>query len=235
MFGQTFELLDSIRVGFLFIMEVLLSADNAIVLALLARRLPPEQRRKALFIGIISSFIIRGVALFAISLLLRIAWIQILGSAYLFYLCFNHFYEEKKADSNLNPKYAGFWKTVLLIEANDLAFAVDSIIVAAAFINTIPYTGTVNPKLWIVFSGVFMGMLTVRYAAQLFSSLIERFPRMETIAFSMIAWIGIKLTINALHTYQVITGPFPALFDKIFWIGLLLLFLLGFTKRKPQG
>jgi YkoY family integral membrane protein len=216
-------------------MEILLSADNAIVLGLLARRLPSEQRRKALFIGVLSSFVIRGASLFAISLLLRTAWIQLLGGGYLLYLCLTHLYKQKKAaHTDALQKPAGFWKTVFLIELYDLAFAIDSTVVAAAFINTIPYTGTIHPKLWIVLAGALIGMIAVRYAAQLFSLLIESFPRMEKIAYLMIGWIGIKLTISALKTYQIITGPFPDIFDKVFWIVLMLLFLLGFTKRKSN-
>ncbi len=234
-FNQTFDLLDPARIGLLAVLEILLSADNAIVLGLLVRRLHEKQRRKALFIGLLSSFTIRGASLFAITLLMRAAWIQVLGGAYLLYLAFSHTYKNRKTTHIAIPEAAGFWKTVFLIELYDLAFAIDSVMVAAAFINNIPFIGTIHPKLWIVFSGTFIGMIAVRYAAQLFSSLIEKFPRMEKAAFFMIGWIGIKMILNALHSYRIITGSFPAIIESIFWVVLTLLFLLGFTKRKKHG
>ena len=80
MFGQTFETADLFRVAFLTFLEIVLSADNAVVLGLLASKLPEEKRQKALTAGLISSFVFRLAALFSLSLLLKFAWIQGLGA-----------------------------------------------------------------------------------------------------------------------------------------------------------
>ncbi len=222
MFGQTFDPLDLARIGALALLEILLSADNAIVLGLLVRRLPQNLRQKALFIGVISALVIRGAALFAVTLLLQAVWVQILGGAYLLYLSISHFRSKSASKTPAVPTASGFWKTVFLVELYDLAFAIDSIVVAVAFISSIPSSGAIHPKLWIVYTGAFIGLLFIRFAAKWFSSVIERFPRMETAAYLMIGWIGLKLILQILP-------------EPLYWIGLSSLFIFGFTKKKTHG
>lgn len=235
MFGQTFDLLDLARIGFLALLEILLSADNAIVLGILVRRLPEKLRKKALFIGLISSLVIRGAAFFAISLLFQATWIQFLGGLYLLYLCISHF----RSKTNMKPhgdisSTSGFWKTVILVELYDLAFAIDSVIVAVAFISEIPSFGQIHPKLWIVYVGAFIGMIVMRFAANWFSSLIDHFPRMERTSYFMIGWIGLKLTLSAMEAYHLLPSSLMSFFEPSFWIVLSLLFLAGFTKKKKN-
>ena len=224
MFGQTFELFDLLRVAFIAFLEIVLSADNAIILGLLVHKLPLEKRQKALTAGVVSSLLFRAIALFSLSFLLQFSWIQGLGAAYLLYLAIRHFF----FPSALGPKGSetSFWKTVLLIEGYDFLFAIDSMVVAVAFINSIPGTGPINPKLWVVYFGVLIGLIAIRFAAKLFSTLIEKRPLLERAAYLMIAWIGLKMGLNSLFHDL---GPW---FDSLFWVGLALLFLFGMSQRK---
>ncbi len=215
MFDQTFALSDIPRIFSLSFLELLLSADNAIVLGVISHSLPAPLRRKALFIGIASAFILRGAALFAIALLLESTWVQLLGGAYLCYLCIRYLSKKRKS-VEIKP-IRSFWKVVILIELLDLVFAIDSIVAGVAFIN-----GTFS-KLWIVYFGGMLGILGMRYAADLFATLIIRFPKLERSAYLMVGWIGIKLGM-ASFSYSL---PPP-----LFWAVIALLFLLGFFGRK---
>ncbi len=215
MIEQSFALSDIPRVFTLAFLEILLSADNAIVLGMLSRSLPPPLRRRALFIGIASSFILRAGALFGIALLLESIWFQLLGGAYLIYLSIRYLTKKRKS-SEIKP-IQSFWKVVLVIELLDVVFAIDSIVAGVAFIN-----GTFS-KLWIVYLGGMIGILGMRYAANLFSSLIDRFPSLERSAYLMVGWIGIKLGMSAFD------WPLPL---PLFWFVIAILFLLGFFKPK---
>jgi YkoY family integral membrane protein len=222
MFDQTFALSDLPKIAVLSFIEILLSADNAVVLGLLAHRLPEALRKKALYIGVFSAFFLRAIALLCIAFVIQYQWIQILGAAYLLYLSLRHFVKKKGAP--ITPAGGrSFWKTVILIELFDLAFAVDSIVAGIAFIGT-HETGGLHPKLWIVYIGGIIGLIGIRYASHLFSGLIHRFPRLETAAYLLIGWIGVKLAYNAF--------PLPLDLDPLFWIGTLLLLLFGFIKKK---
>ena len=223
--SQTFDLTDIPRVAALTFLEIILSADNAVVLGLLVHSLPPVARRKALSIGIFSAFILRAIALLAISILLTHPWLQLLGAAYLVYLAIQHFFKTPK--EQLVPTARSFWKTVLLIELFDLAFAIDSIVAGFAFIASgFPSEAPIHPKLWIVYVGGILGLTSIRYAANLFAGLIGKFPRLETSAYLMIGWIGLKLAVSAL------TPAISSSLEPIFWAILALFFLTGFIKRR---
>ncbi len=224
MFGQTFEYSDLARLGALAFIEMLLSADNAVVLGLLAHALPEKLRKKALFIGLASAFFLRAAALLAISFLIRYRWLQLIGAAYLIYIAIHHFLK-RRSKTILPPSAIGFWKTVLLIELFDVAFAIDSIIAGLVFIASTPSIGAaIHPKLWIVYTGGMIGLIGVRYAADLFSSLLTKFPRLESSAYLMVAWIGAKLALTA-------SVPIPGL-EPVFWAGLILLFAQGLFRRR---
>lgn len=219
--GQTFSLSDIPSLFFLAFLEIILSADNAIVLGMLSRTLHASMRRKALWIGVISAFFFRAGALLAVSWLLEAVWLQVLGGLYLLYLAVRHFFRRRKG--KLPADHFSFWKTVLLIELFDLAFAIDSILAGVAFIAA-PVQGKIPQKLWIVYFGGMLGLIAIRYAAELFSTLIEKFPRLDTSAYLMIGWIGIKL---------LIVRSVPQ-FEPLFWAILILIFLSSWvqTKRK---
>lgn len=206
--------------------EVFLSADNAVVLALLTYSLPIALRRRALYIGLLSAFFLRAAALFAASYILQSMWLEILGSAYLFYLVIDHFVRKRK--KHVTPaKTVSFWKIVFLIEFFDLAFALDSIIAGIAFIATpSPHPiGSFHPKLWIVYVGGMLGVVTIRYAADLFSRLIDRFQNLENSAYLLIGWIALKLLLEA--TIPQLPG-----FEVVFWLVFALILGGGFLKIK---
>lgn len=226
-FEQSFALSDIPKVFVLAFLEIALSADNAVVLGILTAKLPESLRGKALYIGSVSAFFIRALALLVLGFLIRYRWVQILGAIYLLYLAVRYFLKRKK-----EPYREGgsriFWKTVILIELFDVLFAIDSILAGVAFISSND-AKIFNSKIWIVYVGGMIGLLGIRFAAHKFSDLIEKFPRLEMCAHLMIGWIALRLI------YEIF--PHPAIFEPIFWVVLAGLFLFGLTKsgRKRYG
>lgn len=80
-----------------------------------------------------------------------------------------------------------FWKTVVVIELTDIAFAIDSILAALAL------AGSESNKLWIVITGGILGLIMMRCAAVYFICLIDKYPRFEVSAYLLVAVIGLKL------------------------------------------
>ena len=177
----------------LILIESLLSIDNAAVLATIVIDLPKRQRKRALRIGIIFAYIFRGLALFFASWLIKITWLKLAGGAYLLYLFFTFFYEKlfKKKDGETVRKrrhstIAGlsyFWSTVLMVELMDMTFSIDNVFAAVAYTHNI----------YLVYAGVFIGIVTMRIVAGYFVKLMERFPFLDTIAFVIIGILGARL------------------------------------------
>ena len=75
------------------VLEGLLATDNALVLAIMVKHLPEEERRRALFYGLAGAFIFRFGSLFVISFLIDVWQVQAIGAAYLLFMCFNHLFK----------------------------------------------------------------------------------------------------------------------------------------------
>jgi YkoY family integral membrane protein len=102
--GQRIELQDLAVVGLLIVLEGVLSIDNALVLGLLAKRLPPQERGKALSYGLIGAFVFRFIAIATASLLLRWTFVKFLGGAYLVYIAVKHLFFESKEEGEEHIK-----------------------------------------------------------------------------------------------------------------------------------
>jgi predicted tellurium resistance membrane protein TerC len=137
---------DLLTIALLVALEGLLSADNALVIAVMVLGLPKEQRRGALHYGLIGAFAFRIVATLLAIYLMQLVWVKLLGGLYLLYLTYSHFQGGKTAEERQTPPQAtpwlglsAFWATVIRVELVNLAFSIDSILVAVA----------VSPKRWV--------------------------------------------------------------------------------------
>src|SRR4029079_15064544 len=82
---------DFVTVALLVALEGLLSADNAMVLAILVLGLPKNQQRKALQYGLLGAFAFRAIAVLLAIYLIQLLWVKLVGAGYLLYLSYRHF------------------------------------------------------------------------------------------------------------------------------------------------
>lgn len=174
-------------IGTLIVLEGLLSADNALVLAVMVRHLPRKERKKALFYGIFGAYFFRFLVIGVGVTLIHIAWIKIVCGHYLLWIVFQNLLQKKEEEGEVQNKRMGFWRTVLTVELMDISFSFDSIM--AAF-------GVSNQE-WVLFLGGILGILMMRGVAHLFLVLIEKVPELETTAFVLIAIIALKMIVSA--------------------------------------
>jgi YkoY family integral membrane protein len=171
----------------LIIIEGLLSVDNALAIAAMASHLPGKQKYQALKWGIIGAYLFRGLCLAFAAYIIANPWLKIIGAAYLIHLMAAHFSGQENEDGDDDPdgggKQRGFWMTVLAIEFMDLSLSVDNVVAAVAL----------SPKLWVVCTGVFIGILALRFLAGVCIKLIEKFPILEHTAFLLIGYVGFIL------------------------------------------
>src|SRR6478735_11160082 len=102
-------------IGTLVLLEGLLSADNALVLAVMVKHLPPEQRKKALFYGLLGAYVFRFIAIGVGVFLIKLWWVKILGAAYLAWLAIKYFIDKRKAAQNEEEEAHGMNQKGLLI------------------------------------------------------------------------------------------------------------------------
>jgi YkoY family integral membrane protein len=220
---------DFLTIGLLVALEGLLSADNAMVLAVLVLGLPGEERKKALRYGIIGAFVFRTIATLLAVYLISLGWVKLAGAGYLLYLVYRHF-AGGGADERRTPPAAKssfgltpFWSVVVKVELTDIVFAIDSILVAVAM----------SPKTWVVVTGGLLGILTMRLVIGQLLSLVERYPALVDGAFVIIGWVAIKLFAEYLHSEGYIEYQIP----KVLSLGLIVvIFAVSyFYARKQEG
>lgn len=136
-----------------------------------------------------------------------------------------------------------FWSTVVLVEVMDMAFSIDNIFAAVAFVDKFP-----EPlKYFLVCAGVFVGILAMRFVAQAFVKLMEIYQFLESAAFIVITILGIKLLLSlyehyypesaasqflAGHTADILTS---VLTISIFFVPILTSRLFNYPKRGIRG
>lgn len=226
-------------------LEVVLSADNAVVMAVMVKGLKPEKQKKALFYGLLGAMILRFSALFVISLLVDMWYVQALGAVYLIYLAIKHFIPSRKQKkvSHTNEKEPSFWGTVIKVELSDIAFAIDSILAAAALVITLPNTHTFNIggmdgwKFIVMFLGGFVGLLCIRFAATRIVRWLGIYPVLEKAAFILVGWVGIKLAVLTLAHKDIAFLPlnFPESvgWQVTFW-GVMIVIIIGALIKVKQ-
>lgn len=187
----------------LIILESLLSIDNAAVLAVMVKHLPPKQQAKALKYGILGAFVFRGLCLFIASWLIKIVWLKIIGGLYLLYLVYNYYKqkaEKEEAEANntklpradkLSKHINLFWSTVILVEVMDIAFSIDNIFAAVAMTNNI----------YLIITGVCIGIVSMRFVAQGFTVLMQKYESLEQSAYIVISLLGLKLVVSGILDY----------------------------------
>ena len=205
----------------LIILELLLSADNAIALASLTKSLDsPVLKSKALNIGITISLLFRIFLILLSNVLLKFIIIRIFAGLYLIYLFIsNVFYgleSDIKNSENVttNNKFK-FLKIVALLSLTDFAFSIDSITTAVA----------ISDQYILIILGAIIGVLALRFTSGLFLRLLEKFSRLETAGYIAILIVGIKLLLNTLISETNLP-------DYYFYILILIAFIWGLSKRE---
>jgi len=198
----------------LIFLEGILSIDNAAVLGAMVTPLPDHepvpwpkslagfgvvvnkvigpQRTAALKVGLIGAYLGRGIMLVAASYVIQNPWLKLVGAAYLIKLALDdlsaHGYSGGEEGEDRPVKVRTFWSTVLAVELMDLAFSLDNVVAAVSL----------SDKLWVVMLGVAIGILLMRFAAGIFSKVVEKAPVLKTAAYILVLNIGVELLIEDL-------------------------------------
>ncbi|MEB3183036.1 MAG: hypothetical protein VKN15_01430 [Cyanobacteriota bacterium] len=210
-------------------LEAVLSADNAIALAAISRRLhDPLRQQQALNIGLLLALILRLVLIVAARWVLRFWPLQLLAAGYLLWLCGSQLLggagsEETTTTAEpgtpAEPAAAsGLVAVALTLGLTDLAFSLDSVAAAVA----------VTDRLALVMAGGVIGVLALRLTAALFIRWLEVFAHLETAGYLAVGLVGLRLLLRL---------ALPAL-PQPEWLMLLLvaaLFAWGFSRRRESS
>ena len=229
----------------LIIIEGLLSVDNAAVLATMVMDLPKNLRTKALKYGIWGAYLFRGLAMFFASSLINIWWLKPIGGLYLLYLVYDWYKglkTETKEDDFIDKKsnylynaltklLGNFWATICLVEIMDMEFSIDNVFAAVAF----------TPNLLLIIIGVFIGIFIMRFVAQWFVKLMEKYIFLEKSAFIVIGFLGLKLSLSISDHFfpyssfvKILNSQFIEIFSSVITISIFFIPILYNIIKKSK-
>jgi tellurite resistance protein TerC len=195
-------------------LEGILSIDNAAVLGATVSVLPKDrgvpwpgplkflgppvhrllggQRAAALKVGLLGAYLGRGLMLVMANFVIHNHYLKILGAAYLIKLAFENLGEPEPGEEDQTRAKSvegkGFWNVVIALELADLAFSLDNVVAVVAL----------SDNLYIVMFGVAIGIITMRFAAGIFTLMILKEPILKPAAYIVVFNIGTELLLDEL-------------------------------------
>ena len=237
------EIFDGLAViASLILIEGLLSVDNVLGIAALARSLPPDDQKKAIRLGMAGAYLFRVLALLAATWLIGNTWVRWLGAGYLIYLMASHLSEQhavEEASGSGDPGSAsdsGISKAALAavlvqIGLMDLSLSIDNVIAAVGLSEKRP-DGT--HIMWPIYAGVGFAILALQAIAPHAVKLLKRFPILEPVAFVLIGYVGCILLAEEawplLHAGQKLHVESWQKF-----IGIVVIVLVAFLYSNNRG
>jgi YkoY family integral membrane protein len=202
-------------------LELLLSADNAIALAAIARKQSdPALERRALNLGVLMAFVLRVALILMAQWVLAFPPIQLLAGGYLLWLCYQHWRPTDLADdaktSLDSAPTVSFRRTVITLAVTDLAFSIDSVAAAVA----------ISDQLLLVITGALIGVVALRFTSGLFIHWLKIYSRLESAGYLAVAFVGFKLLIQLV--FPMIDVP-----ELLTLSVVALLMVWGFSIRLP--
>lgn len=224
------------------LIEVILSIDNASVLAVMVNKnlTKPEDRKKALQYGIIGAYVFRGLSLLCVSYIIYNpsigAWFKILGGLFLVRLFYKHLTPEADSAEEGNVGWLDricknfhinqFWTTVIMVEFLDIVFSLDNLVACVSLSSNIV----------LVCIAVFVGIFAMRFIAQYFSKLLATYPSLEGSAFVVILLLGVKMFVAGLMDFFFKDHFLNSHFTDIAFSAItLLVFAFPIIKAKLSG
>ena len=209
----------------LVLLELVLSADNAVALAAIARSgNAPERERLSLNIGIALALVLRIGLIVVAQWVLQHLWVQLVAAIYLIWLVVDHFLkhynEQKITDSpyeeiDMIPR--SLVKTVVLLALTDLAFSIDSVAAAVA----------ISDQVILIVTGAIIGIVALRFTSGLFIRWLDEYPRLETAGFLAVAFVALRLVLHVI--FPLLNQP-----DWLTLIVVLVFFSWGLSVKKQE-
>lgn len=205
----------------LVVLEAVLSADNAIALAAIAKSVKePKLQRQALNIGLVCAYILRIMLILAATWVVKYWQFELLGAIYLLWLVVNYFLNTE-AESETHDKHTlnfkSLWQVIPTIAITDLAFSLDSVTSAIA----------ITEDTWLIIAGGTIGVIILRFLAGLFIRWLQEYTYLEDAGFITVGFVGLRLLLK-------VWLPDAMIPEWVTVAVVALFFSWGFSKREES-
>lgn len=205
------------------VIDIVLAGDNAIVIALAARALPPDLRKRAIVWGAVGAIAVRSLMTVLVVWLLKIPGLLLVGGAMLVWIAYRLLLPDDDAGDEHGPAATTFWGAMRTIVIADAVMGLDNVLAVA---------GAAHGSYLLVVTGLIVSVPIVVWGSSLVLKVVDRFPAVVYIGAAVLVWTAAKM---------MATEPFVKTFiQSTPWLGWLPYLLIpvvlwaGFVKNHHQ-
>jgi len=190
-----------VALGKIIWVNILLSGDNAVVIALAARSLPDEQRKKAVLFGSAAAIVMRVIlTIFAISLL-QLPWLKLVGAVLLFWIGVQLLVPEDDSEDGIKSSDQ-LWTAVRTILIADLVMSLDNVIAVAAAADS----GPPESRLLLLIIGLGMSIPLIIFGSQLLMTVMEKYPLIITLGAALLGFVAGEMLVSDKAVEHLFAG-----------------------------
>ncbi|QKO23467.1 TerC family protein [Rhodoferax sp. BAB1] len=219
-----------VAVGQIILIDILLGGDNAVVIALACRSLPPQQRTKGILWGTAGAIILRVILIAFALTLLQVPYLKLVGAALLIWIGVKLLIPEDEDEHSNIQASDKLWGAVKTVIVADLVMSVDNVIAIAGAAQG----AGEEHQLALVIFGLLVSIPIIVWGSQLVLKLMDRFPMIITLGGMLLGWIAGTMA----HTDPAVVDYLPQekVWNYAFGIaGALLVLIAGKVAQKKQA
>jgi YjbE family integral membrane protein len=213
--------------------NILLSGDNAVVIAMACRALPPKQRMIGIMLGAGAAVLLRVIFTIMLQYVLDLPWLRLVGGILLLYIAVKLLTQDEAADEESIAGSDNVWGAVKTVAIADMVMSLDNVLAIA---------GAAKGHPWLIIFGLVISIPLIVAGATLIMTLLTRFPILVWAGAALLGWIAGELVMEdpISHPFFVSLGQQLGLVPKSTELGLqifgaLLVLLIGWTLIKASG
>lgn len=200
------------------LIDLLLSGDNAVVIALACRNLPAAQRRKGILYGVGGAIGLRVVLTFFAVALLGLPYLKLIGGLLLLWIGVKLLLPEDEGHAEGGIKAeANLWGAVKTIIVADFVMSLDNVLGVAA---------AAHGNVWLLVFGLLISIPMIAWSSQLVLKLIDRFPAITLAGAALLGYVAGEMLAGEASLAAVM-ADFPVLHDLLPWAGAVGVLLAG--------
>ncbi len=171
--------------------NIILSGDNAVVIALACRGLPPRQRRIGIMLGAGAAVVLRVIFTLIVGFLLGVPWLQLIGAVLLFWIAVKLLTAQEVSEDSVAAG-ASLYEAVKIVAIADIVMSLDNVLAIAAAAKSAP----AGQQYWLIIMGLLISIPLVVAGAALISSLLHRFPILVWAGAALLGFVAGELMVS---------------------------------------
>jgi YjbE family integral membrane protein len=240
-FGSLFgdHALTAIAVVKIIGINIVLSGDNAVVIALACRNLPPRQRRIGILLGAGAAVVLRIIFTVLVQFLFNVPWLKLAGGLLLFWIAIKLLVGDEEAGEDKVAGGGSLWEAVKIVAIADIVMSLDNVLAIAGAAEAAPP----DQRIWLIITGLVISIPLVVAGSTLIMNLLTRYPMLVWAGAALLGWVAgeliatepvLKDYVASLAEYLGVSTKFVLRSFEVIGAAIVLIAGWGMTRSRSE-